>query len=188
MKNGKFKWNNILFVVFCALLLIPQTRGFIKLGVNKIKVAVWAPSVEAAANQLQLSPFDYAANDLSGKNNTIAIGKGKVTFLSYWATWCPPCLAELPGIQKLYQDYDDRIQFVLLTNEEPEKVRQFLTKKEYDLPVYFSQMEAPVALKSRSIPTNYVIDAQGKIIIKESGAANWNSERVRQLFDNLLQE
>tara|TARA_R110000782_G_scaffold211439_9_gene299366 strand:- start:211 stop:777 length:567 start_codon:yes stop_codon:yes gene_type:complete len=186
MKIRKPKISDIIFVVFIALLLIPQTRTPIQVALNKLKVAVWSPSISDTEDQEQVAPFEYAVQELNGTPKRIAIGQGKVTFLSYWATWCPPCIAELPGIQELYTDYGDKIDFVLVTQEETEKVQKFMTKKGYDLPVYIAQMQAPEILQSNSLPTNYIIDATGNIIIKEIGAADWNSAKVRTLLDGLL--
>lgn len=188
MKKSKLRLNNILFLLFCVLLIIPQTRSFIQIGLNKIKVAVWSPSIEAVEDQNQLPSFTYAVTDLMGNDTTFTIGNGKVMFISYWATWCPPCLAELPSIQSLYKAYGDRVIFLLLTTEDPVVVTRFMRKKGYELPVYFSRMDTPAVLKERTIPTNFVINAQGKIIIKETGAANWNSTKVRVLLDGLLEE
>ena len=186
MKKRKFKISDTLFVLFIALLIIPQTRTPIQVALNKLKVAVWSPSVEEVDDQEKVKAFGYHVTDLAGQAKTIAIGKGKVTFISYWATWCPPCLAEMPSIQELYTDYGDKVAFVLLTNEDPQVVQRFLNKKGYDLPVYFPQMTAPEILSSRSIPTNFVIDTQGTILIKETGAADWNCQKVRTLLDGLL--
>ena len=121
MKKRKIKISDIIFVVFIALLLIPQTRTPIQVALNKLKVAVWSPSISDTEDQEQVVPFEYAVQELNGIPKRIAIGQGKVTFLSYWATWCPPCIAELPGIQELYADYGDNVNFVLVTQEETEK-------------------------------------------------------------------
>ena len=186
MKKRKFKISDIIFVGFIILLLIPQTRTPIQVAVNKLKVAVWSPSLEDANDQDQVAPFQYAVTDLHGASRNIAVGEGKVTFISFWATWCPPCIAEHPGIQQLYDAYGDRVNFLLLTQEAPEKVERFVRKKGYELPIYFPQMQTPAILQENSIPTNYVIDAQGSIIIKETGAADWNSSKVRNLLNELL--
>lgn len=186
MKKRKFKISDIIFVVFIVLLLIPQTRIPIQVAVNKLKVAIWSPTVEDAEDQNQVTPFQYTVVDMEGEAKSISVGKGEVTFISYWATWCPPCIAELPGIQDLYTDYGDKVNFMLLTQEAPEKVQRFITKKGYELPIYFPQMQAPEVLQENSIPTNYVIDGKGNIIIKETGAADWNSKKVRTLLDDLL--
>ena len=154
MKIRKPKISDIIFVVFIALLLIPQTRTPIQVALNKLKVAVWSPSISDTEDQEQVAPFEYAVQELNGTPKRIAIGQGKV--------------------------------IVLVTQEETEKVQKFMTKKGYDLPVYIAQMQAPEILQSNSLPTNYIIDATGNIIIKEIGAADWNSAKVRTLLDGLL--
>lgn len=186
MKRKTPKTSSLLFALFIILLIIPQTRTPIQVAVNKVKLLVWSPSELGADDQTQLAPFTYQLADLDGTSKTIEIGKGKVTFISYWATWCPPCIAELPSIEKLYADYGDKVNFMLITNEDPEVVTRFLVKKGYELPVYNPRMQAPEALFDRSIPTNYIINAKGKIIIKETGAADWDSEKVREVLDDLI--
>ena len=182
------KWIDFLLGVFILLILIPQTGQPIRVGIHRLKAMVWAPSVEATEKQLHIPAFEYALQNLEGEQLTQRIGEGRVTFISLWATWCPPCLAELPSIDALYKDYKDRMDFVLVTHESPEVVHTFLNKKKYDLPVYFPASQLPEALQSNSLPTNYLIDAQGNVIIAERGAANWNSKKVRKLLDGLLEK
>ena len=181
------KWSDYFFGVFILLLLIPQTRKPIQVAANRAKILVWSPSIKASKDQAQLDPFDYQVLTLDGSPKTIGVGKGKVTFISYWATWCAPCLAELPSIEKLYGDYGEQINFVLLTNEAPETVATFLKKKPYTLPIYAPRMTPPTLLFDKSIPTNYLIDQKGKIISKVTGAADWNSKKVRSILNTLLQ-
>jgi len=185
MKKKKLTPSNIIFAIFIVLLIIPQTRTAIQVGMNKIKVQLFSPSTLDVEDQTQLKPFAYQIQDLEGVSSRVEIGHGKVVFLSYWATWCPPCIAELPSIQELYNDYSDQIDFVLLTNEDPEVIQAFLEKKAYNLPVFIPQMQTPEKLYERSIPTNYIIDKKGKIIIKETGATDWNSQKVREVLDGL---
>ncbi|NNE03778.1 MAG: TlpA family protein disulfide reductase [Eudoraea sp.] len=186
MKKKPFSRSSILFVVCILLLIIPQTRKPIQVALNTLRVAVWSPGVLDADEQTQLLPFTYKVRTLDGTPLEAAIGKGTVTFISYWATWCPPCIAELPSIQELYTSYGDQIQFLLITNETPEVVKRFLDKKNYDLPVVFPRMQPPKELFERSIPTNYLIDQHGNIIIKEKGASNWNSASIRAIVEDVL--
>lgn len=185
MKKKNLTPSNIIFAIFIVLLIIPQTRTAIQVGLNKIKVQLFSPSTLDAEDQTQLQPFSYQIQDLEGKSTTVEIGQGKVVFLSYWATWCPPCIAELPSVQKLYNDYGDKVDFVLLTNEDSEVVARFLEKKAFNFPVFVPRMQAPEKLYERSIPTNYIINKKGKIIIKETGAMDWNSKNVREVLDGL---
>jgi thiol-disulfide isomerase/thioredoxin len=188
MKLKRPSLSNLLFGVFIILMLLPQTRTPIQVAVNQLKMYVFSPSAIDENEQAQMLPFEYQLTDIHGDYNSISIGKGKVSFISYWATWCPPCLAELPSIQKLYVDYGDQINFILLTNENPDIVQRFMNKKGYTLPIYFPKMETPETLDSNSLPTNYIIGGKGKIIIKEKGAADWNSKKVRDVLDVLLLE
>jgi thiol-disulfide isomerase/thioredoxin len=182
----KLKPKNIIFIVVIALLLIPQTRTPIQVAFNKLKVQIFSPSAFAKADQTQLQPFTYKVTSIDGLSRDAKIGQGKVTFISYWATWCPPCIAELPSIEKLYADYGNKVDFVLITQEEPDKVKRFLERKELNVPAVFPQMKTPEQLFERSIPTNYIIDKTGKIVIKEQGAADWNSAKVRETLDQLI--
>ncbi|WP_299211131.1 TlpA disulfide reductase family protein [uncultured Dokdonia sp.] len=184
----KINLKNILFIIVIALLLIPQTRTPIQVAFNKIKVKLFSPSAFAKADQTQLQPFTYQLASIDGLSRDAEVGQGKVTFISYWATWCPPCIAELPSIEKLYADYGNKIDFVLITQEEPTVVKRFLERKKLNIPAVFPKMQTPELLFERSIPTNYIIDKTGKIIIKEKGAANWNSAEVRETLDRLISE
>ena len=177
-----------MFALFIVLLIVPQTRTPIQVALSKIRVFIWSPSAISEENQTQLEPFTYKLADLEGLPTVFEIGQGKTTFIGYWATWCPPCIAELPSIEQLFTDYGDKINFILITNEETQVVNNFLEGRNINLPVFNPRMQAPKALFDRSIPTNYIIDAQGKIIIKETGAADWNSQKVRDILKGLLKD
>lgn len=188
MAFKKPKLSNVLFIAFIALLIIPQTRTIIQVNLQKVLVKVnpFGPKAIAVDEQIQLTPFDYKLQSIEGIYREAPIGKGKVTFISYWATWCPPCIAEMPSIAELYADYGNKVDFLLITQEEPEVVARFLEKKELNVPTVIARMTTPEELKERSIPTNYIIDQKGKIVLKEQGAANWNSDDVRVFLDSLL--
>ena len=182
------KWVDFLLGIFILLILIPQTGQPIRVGINRLKTMVWSPRLEPQEKQETVPAFGYVLKDMNQKRVVRQIGDGSITFISFWATWCAPCVAELPSIEALYQDYKDKIDFVLVTHENPEVVQRFLDEKQFDLPVYFPASLPPEMLQSTSIPTNFLIDAEGKILIKETGAANWNSTKVRELLDGLLKE
>lgn len=186
MKKKTFSPSNIIFVVFLALLIFPQTRTPIQVAVNRAKMYVLSPSVIATEEQEPLGSFDYLLHDIAGVETAIPVGSGKVVFISYWATWCPPCIAELPSIQEVYKDYGTAVDFVLITQEDPNVVSAFMKKKGFELPVYFPSMQTPKALYDTSIPTSFIIDAKGNIILKETGAVDWNSATVRGLLDSLI--
>ncbi|CAM4335365.1 TlpA family protein disulfide reductase [Zobellia nedashkovskayae] len=186
MKKRKLSISDGVLFVFVLLLIIPQTRKPIQVALNNLKMQFFSPSALEEEDQISLQPFSYQVTTLDGATSSIEVGKEKVSFISYWATWCPPCIAEMPSIQKVYDDYGDSVQFILLTNEEPEVVKEFLNKKQYTLPVYIPRMQAPNELNEKSIPTNFIIDKSGKIVIKETGSTDWNAKKFRQILDELI--
>jgi len=188
--NKNFKWSNVLFLLIVALLIIPQTRTPIQVAFQKVKMQLpfFSASAFAKASQEQLTPFNYNLKNSNNETESVAIGNGEVAFINYWATWCPPCIAEMPSIQALYNTYGDRINFLIITQEDPEVVDKFLAKKELKIPVFYPNMQRPELLVERSIPTTFIIDKSGKIIVKELGAIDWNSSEVHIILDAALAE
>lgn len=184
------KASDILFWVFIILLIIPGPRKQIATGVNKVFLHFRKPSIAKEANTYRLSDSDYQwdIRDATGKPVSPETLKNEVIFLNFWGTYCPPCIAEMPEIQKIYDDYDDRVKFILVSAESPEKVHSFLESRDYHLPAYFGGRNMPEPLSIRSLPTTFIIAADGRIVSKKIGAADWDSKATRRVFDQLLQE
>lgn len=185
MTITKSRRNNIIFLVVIALLIIPQTRQPIQILLHK-GLALFGPSVVNEDNRETLVDYNWQLTDLN--NNTVDFNnlKGEVVFVNLWATWCPPCIAEMPSLQKLYDDYNGKIQFLLVSSEDEEVINKFFAKNNYSFNSYKPATEIPEKLKSRSIPRTFLIDKDGKIVIDKNGAADWNSKKVRSLIDELI--
>ncbi len=81
-----------------------------------------------------LADYDWTVQSLDGQDFKMADAKGKVVFLNFWATWCPPCVTEMPSIQKLHEKLkDDGVVFVCVSNEETSKVSQFAERERVHL-------------------------------------------------------
>jgi thiol-disulfide isomerase/thioredoxin len=115
--------------------------------------------------------------------------RGKVVFLNFWATWCPPCVAELPGIQALYdRQLGDRVAFVLVaTGDEADKVRKFIARKGYTVPVYLLDGPLPPAYASRVVPTTFVLSPAGQVVARHEGLADYDTEAFRDFLGGLAQ-
>lgn len=94
----------------------------------------------------------------------------------------------MPSLQKLYDAYGDRVDFYFVSAEPPSKITAFLEKKGYNFPVYVQKQQAPSVIETNALPTTYVISKEGVIIIDKSGAADWNSEKVKTVLDGLLND
>ncbi len=186
MKKPKFTTSNIIFVIVIALLIIPQTRQPIQIFLHK-GLAMISPSEISEAKRETLESYDnWNLVDSSGNPFNFKQAEDKVVFINFWATWCPPCIAEMPSIDDLYADYKDEVIFLLVSNEKRETIKSFKAKNNYNFEFYQSVSNAPKQFQTSSIPQTYVIDKHGKIVMDKSGAANWNSDSVRELLDNLI--
>ncbi|HUH27481.1 TlpA disulfide reductase family protein [Gelidibacter sp.] len=185
MKISKSQRSNIIFLVIILLLVIPQTRHPIQVFLQK-GLAMFSPSVIDEEKRIVLTDYNWQLVDENGVSYNFNDAKGKVVFINFWATWCPPCIAEMPSMEKLYQDYKDEVVFLFVSNETQEVISKFKTKHDYEFLVHASLTAHPVQLETSSIPRTFVIDQQGHIVIDKTGAADWNSKSVRKLMDDLL--
>jgi thiol-disulfide isomerase/thioredoxin len=143
-------------------------------------------STETAPAPATTPPSLYLTlSDLKG--NTIAMDTSKLIFMNVWATWCGPCNAEMPSIEALYERYKNnpKIEFYVVSDEDPTTVRSFLTKKDYELPFYLYSGVYPEALNGNAIPRTYMV-RNGKVLAEQIGAVNWNDPQVFAFIDQQL--
>jgi len=182
------KVTDILFWLLLVLLIIPGPRKVIATGVNKVFLQVKTPGLEKEENQEYITDLEYGwilawdQNEPFYFSNT----QNEVVFLNFWATWCPPCVAELPEIKKLYEKWGDKVVFMLVTNEKPEVVKAFMEKHDYVLPVFYVGTQIPETLAHSSLPTTFIISKDGKVVTRKKGAAKWNSRATEKIFEELL--
>jgi thiol-disulfide isomerase/thioredoxin len=186
LKIGKKQWINAALILGVILLLFTPI-GF-KLKVMASRLLSSSAAVVKAELQVPLDSYKWELKDSEMQSFNFETQKGKVILVNFWATWCAPCIAEMPSMQELYNDYGNRVAFMFVTNEEEQKVLDFLKRKNYDLPVYFPQTLEPQVLSSKVLPTTYIINKMGKIMVAETGTADWNSAATRKLLDSLLEE
>lgn len=124
--------------------------------------------------------------DANGKTRSLEEFKGKVIFLNFWATWCPPCIAEMPSIDKLHDEMGDEVAFVLLSfDDDFQKAKDFDKRKGYDLPIYAPASNLPQMLQSSALPTTYVIDAEGNLAMTHKGMADYSTQEFKDFLNSL---
>lgn len=162
-------------------------------------VVVWSASVVAAlptglgyvygtppAVEFELPGLDGTTYRLSGL-------RGKVLLVNFWATWCPPCLEEMPAIQQAWSTLhgDDFEVLGVNVSEDEETVKRFLAEftPALEFPILLDQSMAVFNEWSiRVLPTTYIIDKQGRIIYTAQGPRDMNSEHIQQRLQKLIDE
>lgn len=181
----KKNWLSLLLSAFLvSMFLFPDFRAFIQ------RQILMKPSLEKVENDITFSSEELNVH-LKGVNvpdASLADFKDKVVFLNFWGTWCPPCRAEFPTIQKLYEAKKDKVQFVLIAmQDEEEKVKQFLKEHNYNTPVYLATSPLPEKMLPKVFPTTFILGKNGRILKKDDGASDWNSASVHQFIDSVAQ-
>ena len=134
-------------------------------------------------------PVDFNLLDLNGKRVMLSDFKGKIVFLNFWTTWCPPCREEMPSMQKLYTRFKDK-DFAMLAvsvKEPAPVVKNFF--KDYSLTftaLLDSDGELMTSYRVRAIPATYIIDRDGAIIGKAFGPRKWDDQKAMALFEHLI--
>lgn len=187
MRFKRPKLKEILLLAIVAVLIIPQTRKPIQVLLNK-GLALMAPSVLSEEKQKDLTSYNWELANSKGETFNFEQIQGKVVLVNFWATWCPPCIAEMPSLQELYDDYKHKVEFVFITDEKFQVVDAFLEKNNYTFPVYEPISNYNEIFEVKSIPRTFLIDQNGKIIIDKVGAANWNSKTVKETIDQLIEK
>ena len=147
----------------------------------------------AASNQAQpdMQTYDFTVENIKGESVKLSSMQGKPTVVGFWATWCPPCQAEAPAVQELYERYGDRVNFMMIDatdgqRETAEMAKEWIDQGGYTYPVYLdtNNMMASYTFQVANLPTTVVFDAQGNVFDYFVGAMT--TEDMSQLFEDLL--
>lgn len=165
------------------MLIVPQTRLPVQIYVNKL--LSFDPEVIADEQQVVHS-YRWPLETLLGKSVNFSDSEEKVVLINFWATWCAPCIAEMPSLQALYEKYGQQVDFYFVTSDRKESIQGFMRENDYTFPVYLTRAQAPEPLIEQTLPTTFLIDQNGVVVVKEFGTADWNSKAMHQILDRLL--
>jgi thiol-disulfide isomerase/thioredoxin len=135
--------------------------------------------------------FRWTLEDLAGKQVDFARFKGRPILLNLWATWCGPCLEEMPSISRLAASpelKDRNVAFVCVsTDESADTLRQFMTNKSWNMTILRATSIPPV-FQTEGIPTTFLITPGGRVAAAEIGAAQWDDPSVIAFLQRLASD
>lgn len=149
-----------------------------------------APMEEVAEAEAPVSTTSgISFKDESGKTVALNSLKGKVVFINFWATWCPPCIHEMPSINKLKQTYKDKdIVFLMVdVDNNMERSAAFMKDNKYDLPVYVPVDNIPPDYLGSAIPTTVILDKSGDMIARMEGGRDYTSPEITKALKELVE-
>jgi peroxiredoxin len=132
---------------------------------------------------------DFSLKDVRGNDIALSSFKGKVVLLNFWATWCPPCKAEMPAMNKLYNEMKSRGFEVLAVTSDSSlsDVNDFLSRNKLDFRILFDEKKSVTRLyKVFSMPTTFLIGRDGTIVEKFYGEYDWTERDVRATIEKFL--
>ncbi|QDU64699.1 Thiol-disulfide oxidoreductase ResA [Planctomycetes bacterium Pan216] len=172
-------WPSLLIVAACALFLIINVTG----GGGRLPAT--GEGIPLRENWRLHSLEDESIVDLDSLSD-------KVVFINMWATWCGPCVAEMPALQRLYNHFrdDDRVIFLFVTqDQDPSQATYFIAENEYTLPVYAPLDLPPPLLTSSGIPATYILGKGLMLRSRQIGSVPWwDHPEVIELIGGLADE
>lgn len=181
MKFLKKHKSNLIFTAIILIIFLTPLGFHLKVFVNRY--INFSPSEIPLEEQITLNNYNWQLTDDKGSQIDFNDFNDKVIVINFWATWCPPCVAEMPSFQKLYDKYQDKVIFLFVANDKTEKVNKFMIDKSYHFQNFYEVSNTPPELISSSIPTTFIINKRGNIIMKKKGAANWNSDFIHTFLN-----
>jgi peroxiredoxin len=159
---------------------------------------VWAAPTASLLQAAGLSPVtesgaaaDFQLPDITGSKLRLYDQRGKVVFLNFWATWCPPCRHEMPQMEQLFQAFRQRsfVMWAVAMLEDRKQVAPFIKEQRLHFPALLdTQGEVGAQYAVMSLPTTYLIDCIGNIVGKAVGPRQWGTKAMHTLLATLLDD
>lgn len=197
--NKKLKKNIIEYGLFALIALgiyftgiHTEIIGFAQRGL--LATGAMNPNVEqineaSTTNESLATKADFNLNLINSKGEKVSLEqyRGKVIFINFWATWCPPCVAEMPGINDMYNDIDkDKIEVLMVSFDQKfEKAINYKSKNNFDFEVYAPTAAIPQMYNSPSIPTTFIINSKGELAFTHKGMADYNRQDFKDFLKTL---
>jgi len=189
-------FTGILVTLVLAMIFSPNFKGAVIQ--NLMILGLFQPSIPdepteelAEVTNSNIHNEEILFKNMKGEVIELADQRGKVVFINFWATWCHPCIAEMPAINKLYSSFkeDKKVMFLMVdVDNSPVKSQKFMDKRKFDLPVYTPASPIPSSYMRGAIPTTLVFNKYGKVVFKQEGMGDFSNEEFKTFVRKLRAE
>jgi thiol-disulfide isomerase/thioredoxin len=144
-----------------------------------------SPPKEKPESAIALENIELSG--LSGEKINLTDYEGKAIFINFWATWCRPCIQEMPSIASLQNNLAGKnIEFLFASDEEVEKILKF--KESRSMNLNFVRVENPEALGIEALPTTFIFNEKGELVFSEVGFRKWDDPATMEMVTKLINE
>jgi len=158
--------------------------------VEKLLTKEATVSVKGLVSIAERTAPNFTLSDVAGKAINLQDKRGKVILLNFWASWCPPCVKEIPSMNRLAKSFDaDKFEIVSVNfKESPETISAFLKSVQVDFPVLID-LDGRVSDRYEifAFPSSFIIDADGKMGYSVNTAIEWDEPQVKELLGAMIQ-
>ncbi|SDM75513.1 Thiol-disulfide isomerase or thioredoxin [Daejeonella rubra] len=182
--------SNLIFILFIAVIFFSTDarailiRGIMFTGLFNAEASSGID--KSAANRSIPASMTFRSED--GELINISENKGKVYFINFWATWCPPCRAEMPSINALASKIKnkDKISFIMVdVDNKMDASVKFMKKRSFNLKVYTSETPIPTQIFNGTLPTTVIIGPDGSIVFHHTGMADYDNKEMINFLNTL---
>lgn len=173
--------NGLFFIAVLVLLFNPSAKATLIQGL--MKVGLFQPDIDNPIGKTVIAIPDAVFQRPDGSKLHLANLKGKVIFINFWATWCPPCIAEMPSINSLYEKLkgNKNIEFIIVDADHNfSKSVPFMQKRRFTMPLYQLAGNVPPGLVNNSIPATTIIDKDSRIVFHQDGSADYSNPKIAE--------
>ncbi len=186
LKRELIEWTIIIAIPLGLYLTGTHTVVIGNIQRVVLMTGIFAPDVDIPLSKQKDASYDFKLTNQEGERLNFADFKGKTVFVNFWATWCAPCIAEMPDIQNLYDKTGQEIEFVMISvDNEPDRTWNFADKNGFTFPIYRRGSLIPDVYERQVIPTTFVISPEGKIVAERHGMAKYDTEEFRDFLVGL---
>jgi peroxiredoxin len=183
---------SLLEQFFFTFLKTGQSRHTAKVllaGLMGLMVAACSDGQELNRPSETRAAPDFTLEDMQGVTHSLADYQGKVMIVNFWATWCPPCVKEMPSLQRAWEQLRGEDIGVLAINmgEQKQAIEGFIQKHPVELPILLDKdFDMADAWAVSGLPTTYVVDPEGQIVFQVIGEREWDDPDLLEEIRGLL--
>lgn len=196
MKTKRNYWNYVIYAVLIGLFIWPTSRIFFQQQL--MKIGFFQPKLENKDSETlsndnsptfskDKASFVNEAGEIINTDDLI----GKVVFINFWATWCGPCVAEMPSIQVLYDKFKDNPNVVFLLVEVDNNIqgaKEFVAKQKLSLPILYPNGNIPTAWLDGAIPSTVILNKKGNLAERKQGMYDYSGKGVQDYIQSLIDQ